>query len=63
MKGWRLFYQNPLGLDLEWTNGVPYICIYFLFFLLKCIVADLQINNRLGFALVRVSLLIIDSLQ
>jgi hypothetical protein len=20
MKGWRLFYQNPLGLDLEWTN-------------------------------------------
>jgi hypothetical protein len=21
--GWRLFYQNPLGLDLEWTNVVP----------------------------------------
>lgn len=32
MKGWRLFYHNPLGLDLECTNAVPYFCIYFLFF-------------------------------
>ena len=21
--GWRLFYQKPVGLDLEWTNGEP----------------------------------------
>ena len=28
----EIILSKPVGLDLEWTNGVPYICIYFLFF-------------------------------
>jgi len=36
-KKWRveIILSKPVGLDLEWTNGVPYICIYFLFILIQ----------------------------
>jgi len=35
----EIILSKPVGLDLEWTNGVPYICIYFLFFFQRLIIA------------------------